>query len=111
MTKMRTTLKQTRGQTCAAESQRHSLNSVKSGSTSKTSGSSTVFPVRTNKFNENFMQPPHLLTAKAEGKIYSGRVNGKNVFVSAEDIAVVAFDALINLNQRKPITWSWGPRC
>ncbi|PGG98245.1 hypothetical protein GX51_06893 [Blastomyces parvus] len=50
--------------------------------------------LRPSWFMENFSQGQHLLSIKAENKIYSATGEGRIPFVSAADIARVAFHAL-----------------
>jgi festuclavine dehydrogenase len=46
---------------------------------------------------ENFSEQHHHVTIREEDKIYSGTAGGKIPFVSADDIAVVAYHALTDL--------------
>ena len=48
-------------------------------------------------FMENFTEGPHRETMKQLGKIYSATADGKIGFVSADDIATVAFRALTDV--------------
>lgn len=46
---------------------------------------------------ENFSEQHHHVTIREEDKIYSGTAGGKIPFVSADDIAAVAYHALTDL--------------
>ncbi|KAI1798762.1 NAD(P)-binding protein [Daldinia bambusicola] len=50
--------------------------------------------LRPTWFQENFLQEPHLSSIKKENKIYSSTGSGKIPWISANDIAAVAFHAL-----------------
>jgi len=52
--------------------------------------------LRPTWFMENFSEGEHLTTIRGEGKIYTACGDGKVPFISAGDIAAVAFRALLN---------------
>jgi festuclavine dehydrogenase len=66
----------------------------------------TAFPLTsrpsfTDSFSENLLEDPHLGWIKAESKIYSATGNGKIPFISAYDIAQVAFHVLAKWKPQK----------
>ncbi|KAH7913742.1 hypothetical protein BJ138DRAFT_1133892 [Hygrophoropsis aurantiaca] len=52
--------------------------------------------LRPTWFMENFSQEQHLISIRDEGKIYTASGNGKIPFISAADIAAVAFHTLVD---------------
>ena len=52
--------------------------------------------LRPSWFMQNFSESHHCVTIRSEGKIYSATGNGKLSWVSADDIAAVAFRALVD---------------
>ncbi|KAK0190453.1 hypothetical protein F5146DRAFT_1102849 [Armillaria mellea] len=65
--------------------------------------------LRPTWFMENFSEQPHRKPVKPEDNIYSATGDGKVPFVSAEDIAAVAFHALVDPHSHNTDHFIRGP--